>query len=209
MKVTLFIFAVLILFSCNQVQDEHSSNIDSNKIDSINEIKTNELQSDSFLIALSEKVLLLMKNEDFVALSQYFHPEIKIRFSPYSYVNIKSDVEISKENFVNELKNTRSWGSYDGSGEPIIMDTYAYFKKFVYDTDFIKTKEISVNKSEAKGNSINNMSEVYKGCNFIEYYFPGKDPELQGMDWKALRLVFKFVDGKNYLVAIIHDQWTI
>ena len=209
MKIFLLLLETLIFFSCNQVNENSTVLNDSLKAVTLIDKPVAEDQSDSTLIKLSGKILLHLKNEDFVALSQYFHPGIKVRFSPYSYVNKKSDVEISKENFVNELKNTRSWGIYDGSGKPIIMDSYSYFKKFVYDTDFIGTKEISVNKSIAKGNSINNMNDVYKNCSYVEYYFSGKDPELQGIDWKALRLVFKWINGKYFLIAIIHDQWTI
>jgi hypothetical protein len=42
----------------------------------------------------------------------------------------------------------------------------------------------------------------------VEYYFPGFDLQLQGMDWRSLRLVFTLYDNTWYLVGIIHDQWT-
>jgi hypothetical protein len=50
---------------------------------------------------------------------------------------------------------------------------------------------------------------VYRGDSYSEFYFPGFDPKYDGMDWRALRLVFKKENEKLYLVGIIHDQWTI
>lgn len=44
----------------------------------------------------------------------------------------------------------------------------------------------------------------------VEYYVEGTLVGGQpGNDWRALRLVFELVDGRYYLVGIIHDEWTI
>ncbi len=58
-------------------------------------------------------------------------------------------------------------------------------------------------------NSLNNLETVYNGCNFTESYFSGFDKKFEGMDWSSLRLVFKKHLDRFYLIAIVHDKWTI
>ena len=56
---------------------------------------------------------------------------------------------------------------------------------------------------------LENQFEVYDNPIIVEYYFPGFNPEYEGMDWKSLRLVFEQYEDNWYLVGIIHNQWTI
>jgi hypothetical protein len=42
----------------------------------------------------------------------------------------------------------------------------------------------------------------------VEYYFPGFDPQYEGMDWRSLRLIFLQDNDVWYLAGIVHDQWT-
>ena len=79
----------------------------------------------------------------------------------------------------------------------------------MYDADFLNAPEISLNKTVSKGNSLNNIDSVYKNCVYTEFYFPGFDKKYEGMDWKSLKLVFKKANNNFYLIAIVHDQWTI
>jgi hypothetical protein len=50
-----------------------------------------------------------------------------------------------------------TWGHFDGSGAPIKMTLNNYFKRFVYDVDFVKPEKRSVNKFLGGGNSLNNL----------------------------------------------------
>jgi hypothetical protein len=84
-----------------------------------------------------------------------------------------------------------------------------YFDEFIYDQDFLAAEEVKANEVIGTGNTINNIAEVYPSAQFVEYHFPGFDPEMAGMDWVSLRLVFEWKDEQWWLVGIIHDEWTI
>jgi hypothetical protein len=85
---------------------------------------------------------------------------------------------------------------------------FQYIDKFVYNADFLNAEKTAYNQVIGKGNSLNNLGEVFPNHPFIEYYFSGFDEKYAGMDWTSLRLVFKLHQGNYYLVAIVHDQWT-
>ena len=168
--------------------------------------------NDSAVIPLTNQILADIKKKDYQKFAEYFHPTDGIRFSPYGYVDTVRDVHLSRDKFIQILKNNQqklNWGSYDGSGDPIMLTVPAYFAKFVYDVDFLKPEKSSLNKSIGFGNSLNNLEKVYPGCPFTERHFSGFEKKYEGMDWRSLRLVFKKYSGKYYLVGVVHDQWTI
>lgn len=59
------------------------------------------------------------------------------------------------------------------------------------------------------GNSLNNLEIIYKDCDFSESYFSGFDKNAQRIDCCCLRLVFKKLSNKYYLVAIVNDESTL
>jgi hypothetical protein len=169
--------------------------------------------TDSACLTLTKEILTIIKQKGFENLSSYIDTVEGVRFSPYAFIDTTANLKFSASQFANEIKKGNkkifNWGNYDGSGEPILLSIESYFKKFVYDVDFLNAEKISLNKTIGTGNSKNNISEIYKGLPFTESYFSGFDKKYEGMDWRALRLVFKKHNNKLYLVAIIHDQWTI
>jgi len=84
-----------------------------------------------------------------------------------------------------------------------------YIKKFVYDAKFLKPEKLSLNKTLGQGNSLDNLSVIYPGAPYTESYFSGFDKKYGGLDWRSLKFVYKPLDGRLYLIAIIHGQWTI
>jgi len=157
------------------------------------------------------EVLSALKSKDMVKLSKMIHPDKGIRFSPYSYVDINKDIVFNSAEIKTAFTDRKvyTWGSYDGSGDPISLTFSDYYKKFIYDVDFLNAKETGYNKILGQGTTTNNSIDVYPGSNIVEYYFPGFDPKYQGIDWKSLRLVFEKKGSTWYLVGIIHAQWTI
>jgi hypothetical protein len=123
-------------------------------------------------------------------------------------VDTVNDIQLNRTE-MSDTQKLHFWGNYDGTGEPINLTLPAYFDKFVYNADFMLNSAVSVNKYQAKGNSANNLKEAYPGCDFVEYYYKGDSTKTDAMDWSCLRLVFKQVADKAYLVGIVHDQWTI
>lgn len=166
---------------------------------------------DSLLRSRTHEILTTIKGRDFNHLSQYIHPDVGIRFSPYAHIDTATNVRLSREKFlavITDLKKI-TWGNYDGSGEPISLTLPDYFNKFVYNADFLRPEKFSINKVVPQGNVQSNVEDVYKGCSYTESYFSGFDKKYEGMDWCALRLIFKRDGGKLYLVGIVHAQWGV
>ena len=159
----------------------------------------------------SVNVLKALKEKDMEKLKYYIHPEKGVRFTPYGYIDKEKDLVVKRNELVDMFKDSkiRNWGDYDGSGFPIEVSLKDYYKEFVYDKDFLNPHMVYINNSESRGNTLNNIKEVYPDGQYIESYFEGFDEEFAGIDWESLRLVFEEYKGKWYLVGIIHSQWTI
>ena len=170
-------------------------------------------RKDSILLRLTNNILVALKNKNYSAFANYIHPVSGIRFSPYGYVDTLNHLRFSREKFITMARNDNPemivWGEFDGTGDPIKMTLNNYMQRFVYDVDYVKPEKRTVNDFIGAGNSLNNLSSVYKDCDFTESYFSGFKKEYGGMDWKSLRLVFKERKGKFLLVGIVHDEWTI
>jgi LysM repeat protein len=159
---------------------------------------------------LQKKIINLIKSRDFKGLAKSAHPEKGIRFSPYSYINLKQDKVFTASQIANFAldKSKYHWGYFDGSGDNIELTPADYFNRFVYDKDFDKLGSVSYNKMKGVGNSIENQFDVYPGSTIVEYYYGGSG-QYPGFDWESLRMVFEKYGGKWYLTGIIHNQWTI
>ena len=170
-------------------------------------------RKDSILLKTTQAILTLLKSKNYLAFANYIHPVEGIRFSPYGFVDTVHDIKLSKQKFINEagqpIQDMIDWGEFDGTGDPIKMTLNNYMQRFVYDVDFAKPEKRSVNEFIGGGNSLNNLEQVYKNCDFTESHFSGFDKKYGGMDWKSLRLVFKVRNKKFLLVGIVHDEWTI
>ena len=167
------------------------------------------LQSSVLLTSL--EVVQLLSDGDMAGVSTYVHPTEGVRFSPYDNVDISSDLVFTQTQVVGLMNDAQvyTWGDYDGSGEPINLNFADYFQEFVYDEDYQNPNMIGNNVLFGQGNIINNISDVYPNCMFVDFHFTGFDPQYEGMDWSSLRLIFEEDNGTWYLVGIVHGQWTI
>lgn len=152
-----------------------------------------------------------LADQDMTAFSNFVHPTQGVRFSPYGYVNPSVDLSYPATAFVALLTDTTNytWGSFDGSGDPIIYTFADYLDNFVYDEDYLNPDIIGLNTVIGMGNSLMNISDIYPTASFVEFNFTGFDPQYGGMDWTSLILVFENVAGEWKLVGIVHNQWTI
>lgn len=168
-------------------------------------------QTPASLLQRATEVVQLLKDEDMASLATYVHPTQGVRFTPYGYVNFATDQAFTAAQVPNLLSDTTvyTWGSFDGSGDPIQLTAAAYFADFVYDEDYISPHIIGNNTVIGTGNSLINMAQVYPTASFVEFHFTGFDTQYGGLDWSSLRLVFEQVGGEWMLIGIIHDQWTI
>ncbi|WP_413380906.1 hypothetical protein [Alkalihalobacillus sp. 1P02AB] len=158
----------------------------------------------------AQLILEALKEKGFEQVAEYVHSEKGVTFSPYAYV--ENDHQTFEQEKVENWKNDQSnytWGTFDGSGEPIELTPNEYYEQFIYDKDFASAEEVHLDEAiQPRGNSLHNAKEFYPNASFIEFHVPGSE-EYAGMDWGSLIMAFEEVDGALYLVAIIHDQWTI
>lgn len=163
------------------------------------------------IVELGNKTLEALRDGDMGWLSSIIHPDKNLRFSPYTYVNFDADLVFTANEIKTLLKSdkTYNWGNYDGSGEAIELTFEEYLSRFAYDKDFINAEEVAYNRYIGRGNSLNNIFEVYPDAHMMEYHFSGFDPKFEGLDWESLKLIFEEKDGNWYLIGIVHDGWTI
>jgi hypothetical protein len=162
----------------------------------------------------ARQVILALKSRNLATLSRLVHPTKGLRFSPYHSVNLeKGEDLVFKRSQVENLMTSKKryhWGDEDGSGDPIRLTFAGYLRKFVYDHDYSRAKQVTYNSDNlSSGNLINNIRESYPTAIIVEYHFSGFQEKYGGMDWKSLWLVFEKQGSEWYLVGIAHGEWTI
>ncbi|AIQ67353.1 hypothetical protein [Paenibacillus graminis] len=157
-------------------------------------------------------VMRALSRGDMETLASWAHPDKGVRFSPYAYVDTATDLVFTRDQLKGLMKDSKPyvWREFAGSGEVIKLTFAEYFKRFVYDADFMNKAETALNKGLGQGTTLNNINEVYPkdSYDFVEYHIAGVDPSAEGMDWRSLRLVFEKMGEDRALVGIVHDQWT-
>jgi len=194
--------AALLIFGCKPKQqpEENAEQV---------EIAALATQQDS-IEKVAENVLETLKDKDYKAFGSHFHPIEGVRFSPYGFIDQTHKHVVAKDFLEAIDKNwTLTWGHFDGSGDAIKMKVKPYIQKFIYNADYLNADKKSYDEFIAQGNTINNLKESYPQLHFVEYYFKGFDEKYNGLDWTSLRLVFKKYENAYYVVAVVHDQWTI
>lgn len=168
-------------------------------------------EDDTLLLERAGQVLEAMKAADYGTLAALVSPAKGVTFTPYSTVNAEVDLQLTARQVagLGSDDTVYVWGLEDGSGEPIRLTGEDYFAQYVFNTDYTQAPSLSVDQVQASGNAMENVAESYPEARFVEYYFPGLDPEMEGYDWCSLKLVFEVEQNNWYLVGIIHGQWTI
>ena len=215
-RLTLFLLLFSFITACTS--DKKGNKIeDSAAVTSIDTAKTETPKVDSdglsqqdSIKATARQVLTFLKQNNYAELIKYFSQD-GVRFVPYGFIDTANSKKLTPDDFLESInkKWTLTWGSYDGTGDPIKLSVPAYLKKFVYNADYLAAEAVGYDQIIKQGNSLNNLKTIYPNHHFIEYHFSGFDQKLDGMDWTSLRLVFEKVDGQYFLVAVIHDQWTV
>lgn len=207
------ISSVLLLMACNN----NSKNIEAEVVVAPDspvkkfQEPTATIPEDSVLKKLTKEIFLVLKNKEYKKFSGYFHPTEGCLFSPYAYIDTAFGPQLTTEKFNTLLLQHKKivWGSYDGSGDDILLTVPQYLETFVYNADYLSPEKFSFNEIIGVGNSINNIKQVFPNLVFTESYFSGFNKAFEGMDWTSLRLVFKKQDSTYYLRAVVHDAWTI
>lgn len=196
---SILIIAVLLAAGCNRKE---------NKTERAEKVQR-VTQQDS-IEAVGLKALKALQAKDYDAFAALFHPTEGVRFSPYGFIDPTHKQVLAKDFLEAITRNwILTWGHVDGSGEAIKIRVKAYIDKFVYNADYLHAPQKSYDSIIGKGNSIDNLKDTYPQLHFTEYHFKGFDEKYRGLDWTSLRFVFKKYNNAYYLVAVIHDQWTV
>ncbi|MCL2091454.1 MAG: hypothetical protein FWH11_09600 [Micrococcales bacterium] len=172
------------------------------------------------LLDVATQVRDALRDEDYATLAALASEDEKVVFEPYSYVTDESfrlsPQEISRLGTSNKVY---TWGAYDGSGHPMELSFADYRARFVWDRDYTTAPSFAVDGYLVSGNSLQNLAEHFgPTARWVEYSFPATesaedwDPDdyaPPGMDWSALRLVFRETGTDYRLIGIVHDGWTI
>ncbi|WP_294243089.1 hypothetical protein [uncultured Chryseobacterium sp.] len=212
MKKVFVSFLILAAVSCKKNPEKFVNDIsDSTQKDQASSPASKEkvLKKEESLKKNNEAVIQLLHDKNYRRLAGYIHPEKGVRFSMYAYVNPEEDKVFSASDFLKYLpaKTLFTWGAMDGSGDLYRATLNRYLSDWVYAKDFTAA-QVSLDEFQGKGNSLNNLKQVYPKADFTENFIKGSAGNSE-MDWKCLRLVFEEFQGKYYLVGIINDQWTI
>jgi len=167
--------------------------------------------STAALLAEAMTVVQLLSAGDMANLAPHIHPTLGVRFSAYPFVDAAADIVLTAAQISTAMSTTTqyTWGSEDGSGDPILLDYAAYHATYVYDEDYANPDVIGIDNVIGAGNTVDNLATVYNTARFVDFHFYGFDPQYSGIDWSSLRLVFELVGGNWYLVGVVHGQWTI
>lgn len=163
------------------------------------------------LIQKALEVVEMIANQDSQGLDTKVSPTRGVRFSPYPYVDTNTDIILYPGSTVLTMfssSTVQTWGTYSGSGNPITSDFSTYFSDFVYDEDFQNPELIGINSLIGNGNMINNVEAVYTNDQYVKFHFTGFDPNVNGLDWRSLILVFDDDNPGWELMGIVHGEWT-
>lgn len=152
-----------------------------------------------------------IQRQDWSTLASCIHPERGVVFTPYSTVEPETDLCFTADQIKNlaQDETVYIWGVEDGRGDPIQMTASQYFERYVYNRDYTQATEIGIDRIMTEGNALENLTEAYPGCRFVDFSFPSADPVNDGMDWSSLKLVFQPQGERWYLVGVVHGEWTI
>ena len=209
MKNYIFVLCLLVI-SCGKSKQKVTvaARDNSGVVASKNE-KSEQFSKEDNLKQLNSGILDALKTKNYQKFAEFIHPEKGVRFSMYAFVNPEKDKVFSRADFEKYIstKVKFTWGTRDGTGDPLVLSLQDYLTKWVYKRDF-SSGEYLLNRFKGQGNSLNNLKEKYPGLDFTENYIAGSE-KFSGMDWNSLRLVFEKSNGKYWLVAVINDEWTI
>jgi hypothetical protein len=169
-------------------------------------------ESERIIAGRAKSVLQALKAGNIAKFSTFVHRQKGVRFSPYAQV-LPDEDRVIKQNQLARMWNGKTrykWGAYDGSGDPIRLTFRKYHRRFIFDHDFSRAERVVYNPEHmSRGNTPNNIPEIYPQSIAVEYHFSGFEERYSGHDWVSLWLVFEKKGSTWFVVGIVHDEWTI
>ena len=203
MKHLSILFLTLLLVSCKSG--------DTNSADLIADVTAdNPPNTEVSAKEVAMEIVGTIRLTDQDRLLSYLHPNKKVRFTPYTFVQPNFDLAFTKDEITSLFTDPipYTWGYQPGSGEPIKLTFQDYFDAYIADSDYALAPEVTVDQKLERGNSIDNAAEIYPDARIVEFHYSGFDAQYEGLDWVSLRLVLEKLNSKWYVVGFIHDSWT-
>ncbi len=160
---------------------------------------------------MGNRAVKALKNRDSKTLALMMHPQVHLRFSPFPSFSADS-ISFSQDEVQKLFADNHKylWGYTDGKGDPILMTPQEYYTSYLYAVDFSNApQKYFAQPQTSRGNNVNTILQTFPGARVAEFYFPGFNPEYEGMDWKSLLIIFAPSGGKWFLVGIANNQWGI
>ena len=171
-----------MLFSCNP-SDSKKATIIKNEQDRTALPNSSNKRKDSIfrrstdtllLMNTSTEILSAIKIRNYKKLISFIHPHNGIRFSPYAYIDTTTDRKFLGDELLKLANQNKKINWNSGWDEkPELLTVHQYFSNFVYDVDFLTAELKSVNEFHSQGTDLNNIAEVYPGCDVVEFFFAG------------------------------------
>lgn len=163
------------------------------------------------LLERADAVVKALAEQDYEGLSRLIHPVRGVTLTPYSTVTPECDQVLTSEQVsgLAEDEQIYTWGVEDSTGAPIRLTIRDYFARFLENADYSQAPQRSVDLVFMQGNALENAADAYPEARFVEYHYPGLDPDMKGYDWCSLKVVLEDYGEEWYLVALVHSEWTI
>lgn len=161
------------------------------------------------ILANAKRIINHIKAKEFDKVSSFVSIDSGLRFSSNSYIT-KEDLQVPKEQVAGLWTNGKkyTWGTEEGSGEPIRKTFADYYTSYIYSKDFVNAPDIEVNKT-LRGNttSITNFKEVYPGSVNVDFHFPNTNED--AYDWATLRFIFIKENDSWHLRHIQQESYSM
>lgn len=152
-----------------------------------------------------------LESQDYTTLASMVHKEKGVRFTPYSTVNLESDLVFSCDEIKNLAENTAvyTWGASPATGSSVSLPMSRYFEQHVSPRTYSKAPHVAIDAVLINGNALENTGDAYPEGRFVDFSFRAVEPERSGHDWSSLKLVFEVNEDAWYLVGMVHSVWTL
>ena len=101
------------------------------------------------------------------------------------------------------------WGYEGRPGHAHSLTMEEFVRQYIFPWTILRPPRWGWTRWCSSGNALENVAQAYPGCRFVDLCYPERDPDLGGLDWCSLKLVFAPLEGQWWLVGLIHSQWTI
>lgn len=162
------------------------------------------------LMKLAKEVLQAAADKDYGKFADHVHPRLGVRFSPYAFIDVESDLVFLPQAFRDQVAQTKkkiTWGTYDPRDEDIHTTVDGYFKEFVADKPYLAQGQWAFNETIGSSTVVNNLTGIYPQAKFVEAFWAPEDEEKAPYEWGSVRLVFEKEGDRWYVVGVVHDAW--